>query len=324
MLSLAAPWWLFVLPLPWLVWWGAARRRNHSGGREAALLHPQAELLARLSEQRPPRLPWLWLLACCAMIVALSRPQWLNAQHPGRNFLLTLDVSTSMAALDFTIDQQPANRLAVLKHAVTTFLHAHPKDRIGMVVFADDAYTLAPLTTDHRLLRRFLHDVELGMAGDKTALGEAVALGVQRLRHHDARSRILMLFSDGAQSAGEVSPEQALAYARHHGVRIYAIGIGSHGRVPFPRGPLEPPEFKEVPLDEAVLQRFAQETGGRYFRAAASAELMDIIAAIEALETVPIEADSATPPRDLYLAPLALALGLGVASVVVGQRRVTP
>ena len=324
MLSLGAPLWLLALPLPWLVWRATLRRSVSPVNHAAAVLHPQAELLARLSTHRPPRLPWLWLLACCAVIVALTRPQWQQTEQPGRNFLLTLDVSTSMAAQDFTLDQQPANRLTVLKHAVAEFLQTRRHDRIGMVIFADDAYTLAPLTTDHRLLRRFLHDVELGMAGDKTALGEAVVLGVQRLRDRDPRSRVLMLFSDGAQSAGDVSPEQALAYAKHHGVRIYSIGIGSHGKVLFPRGPMEAPDFKEVPLDEALLQRLAQESGGRYFRAAAGNELTDIIATIEQLETIPIEPDTTTPPRELYLAPLLLALALGAAATVTARQRVTP
>ena len=320
MLSLGAPLWLLALPLPWLVWLAALRRPSSSANHATAMLHPQAELLARLSTHRPPRLPWLWLLACCAVIVALARPQWQQTEQPGRNFLLTLDVSTSMAAQDFTLDQQPANRLTVLKHAVAEFLQTRRHDRIGIVIFADDAYTLAPLTTDHRLLRRFLHDVELGMAGDKTALGEAVVLGVQRLREQDIRSRILMLFSDGAQSAGTVSPEQALAYAKHHGVRIYSIGIGSHGKVLFPRGPMETPDFKEVPLDEPLLQRLALESGGRYFRATAGNELTDIIAAIEQLETIPIEPDATTPPRELYLVPLLLALALGAATVTARQR----
>lgn len=322
MITLAAPYWLLLLPLPWLLWRLALRRATAA----PALIHPQAALLAQLAaetgaqRQRPP---WLWLFGCGLLLVALSRPLFTSDEARGRNFLLALDVSGSMRALDYTINNQTLSRLDVLKRVVDDFLATRSHDRAGLLVFGDDAYTLAPLTSDIDLVRRLLGEVKNGMAGERTALGQAIALGVQRLLHEDSRSRIMILLTDGTNSAGNIHPEEALVMARHAGVRIYTIGLGHSGKVMFPRGPVEKSELAEVPLDEIMLQRLAQQTGGRYYHAMVGDELPRIIGDIEQLETIPLDI-SRDQSSDLFWLPLIAGMLLMLLAWQRGNREVLP
>lgn len=307
MLNLATPWWLLLLPLPWLLWRLMLRQRQ--GDRPGAIIHPQSQLLLELSQnpQRHQR-PWLWLLGCALLLLALARPQWWdNQQHQGRNFLLALDTSSSMRAEDFAENGQPVSRMAMVKRVVEHFIEQRHGDRIGLLVFGDDAFTLAPLTTDTTLVRHNLQEVRDGMAGQKTALGQAIALAVQRLRGQDERSRILILLSDGSNTTGTIEPLQALAMAKANKVRIYTIGIGSNKAVLFPRGPVEGTQLATLPLDEGLLQQLAQQSGGHYYRAAAPGELEHIIGDIEQLETITLKGDEVRP-REWYGPPLLLGL----------------
>lgn len=307
MLSLATPLWLLALPLPWLAWWLGRRRRAGKAGA-TALYHPQAALLASLSRQSRARPPWRWLLGCTLLLLALARPQWLaSGEHEGRNFLLAIDISSSMKAQDFVVDGRAVNRLEAVKHVAGQFIDQRQGDRIGLIVFADDAYTLAPLSGDLGLVRRLLSEINQGMAGQKTALGQAVALGVKRLEQLDPRSRNLILLSDGSNTSGEIHPLNALEIAKLKGVKIHSIGVGKPGGVLFQRGPVEQPDFVAVPLDAALLERLAEESGGRYYNAGDTAALARIMADIERLETVPL-AQSTRPPLEWYPAPLLAGL----------------
>ncbi len=325
MLNLAQPLWLLLLPLPLLLWrW--AHQHPAKSSTAPALLHPHAALLNKLQQQLSPKqkFPWLWLIGCALIITALSRPQWQAQEIQSRNFMLAIDVSGSMRAIDFSHDNQTISRLDMLKQVVTDFIDQRQNDRIGLIVFADDAYTLAPLTTDKRLLKQFLSQVKNGMAGEKTALGQAIALGVKRLQHQPANSRTLILLTDGTQSAGDITPERALQIAKDYQVRIYAIGIGTHGKVFFPRGPMEKPDYKEVPLDEATLQWLASESNGRYYRATATEELAQIIRDVEQLETVAITNNNLSSPQEWYWLPLLGGLLLTSLGLILGQKRVRP
>lgn len=308
MLTLATPWWLLLLPLPWLLW-RVAIRRQHGHGNHAAILHPQTELLLRLSNSARQRsLPWLWLLGCALLLLALARPQWWdNQQHQGRNFLLALDTSSSMRAQDFNDNGRPVSRMEMVKRVVERFVSQRHGDQIGLLVFGDDAFTLAPLTSDLDLIHHHLKQISEGLAGQKTALGQALALGVQRLREEDERSRILVLLTDGSNTAGNIQPLQALEMAKANKVRIYAIGIGSNAQVVFPRGPVEKAQLAMLPMDEPLLQQLAQQSGGRYYRAAAPGELDRIIADIERLETITLN-DAQVRPYEWYSVPLLLGL----------------
>ncbi len=323
MLTLAEPAWLLLLPLPPLLW--LAARKRPGGGEAPALLHPRAALLASLQARRGGRsLPWLWLAATAALLLALARPQWLEESHQSRAFMIAIDVSGSMRAQDFTDEKgRPQSRLERVKVVIDRFMERRPGDRFGLIVFADDAFTLAPLTSDRRLVRRFLDDVKNGMAGERTALGDAIALAVRRLQSQPPANRALLLLTDGTQSAGAVSAETALAIARIGAVRVYAVGIGSEGKVLFPRGPRERPDFKEVPLDEAFLKRLAADSGGRYYRADDSDALERIVADVERLES-PVERPGPTRRIDLFALPLALAGVLATLSLWRGWREVAP
>ncbi len=325
MLTLATPAWLLLLPLPWFVWLGHRYWQPRLLG--PALRHPQSALLDQLQTElsTPTRLPWRWLLGVMLIIFALTRPQWLDQQQESRNFILAIDVSGSMRALDF-LDHEgtPISRLDMVKQVVSQFMSRRRGDRIGLIIFADDAYTLSPLTTDHRLIQQFLGDVKNGMAGEKTALGQAIALGVKRLMTQERESRALILLTDGTNSSGNISPLSALAMAKHEGVRIYSIGIGSHGKVLFPRGPVEKPHYKEVPMDEAFLMQVAAETGGHYYRATATKELQRIVQDVEALETSATPSNTTIQAQEWYSLPLLVGLILVTIAAIRGEREVIP
>lgn len=326
MFQFAAPWWLIATPIPALIWYalrrGAARAKDTT--QRAALLHSQAATLALIQAQvgkvQVRSMPWLWVIGCAALFVALARPQWLltdapNSRH-GRDLMLALDVSGSMRAQDFSLDGQPADRLTLLKRVVADFIEARRGDRLGIVIFGDDAFTLAPLTTDTHLLTRMVNELDNGIAGEQTALGTAVALGVERLRSA-ATHKILVLFTDGSQTAGGITPQQALELARSEGVRIYTVGIGSHAQVTFPGAPNET-YVTDMPLNETLLRTLAGETGGRYFLASRSEELADIAREIDRIETRPRLDPGDTPRREWFWIPLAIGLAL-----LFGHRRRT-
>ncbi len=322
MLEFATPSWFLALPLPWLAWIGAARLRGGTSvsSRPAALFHSQADVLAELTSQprsRHAHLPWLWMVGCVLLMTALARPQWVESApntYKGRDFLLAIDVSGSMRAQDFIVDEKNLSRLDMLKRVVNQFIAERHGDRIGLVVFADDAYTLAPLTSDMNIVRALLDEVRHGMAGEKTALGAAVALAVQRLQNSDAqensKSRTLILLTDGSNTAGAISPDAAMLLAKQEGVRIYTVGIGSHRQVPFPRGAKETPAITEMPFDEDLLRRMAEQTGGHYYAADNTEEMRRIINDIEQLEKTDIVDDAAMLRTEGYWLPLIIGLAL--------------
>lgn len=336
MLEFAAPSWFLALPLPWLAWMSAARFRSGTSvsSRPAALLHSQADVLAELAAQplsRRARLPWLWMVGCALLMTALARPQWVESApniYKGRDFLLAIDVSGSMRAQDFTVDEKNLSRLDMLKRVVNQFLAERHGDRIGLVVFADDAYTLAPLTSDMNIVRALLGEVRHGMAGEKTALGTAVALAVKRLQNHgaqgDSKSRALILLTDGSNTAGAISPDAATLLAKQEGVRIYTVGIGSHRQVPFPRGTKETPAITEMPFDEDLLRRMAEQTGGHYYAAGNTEEMRRIIGDIEQLEKTNIVDDAATLRTEWYWLPLIIGLALLLISQMRMRAEVLP
>lgn len=322
MFEFAAAGWLLTLPLPWLAWW-ALRRWPGRPAPRAALFHPHAALLAQLAAAAPPRprrWPWWWLTACSLLVLALARPQWIDllpGEYPARDFMLAIDISGSMRAQDFVIDQRPADRLAVVKNTVDELLAQRQGDRAGLIVFAGEVLTLSPVTHDLDLVRNLLREVEHGIAGEKTALGDAVALAVKRLRERPPAARIVLLFTDGANTAGDIAPARALALARQYHVRIYAVAVGKDGRVPFPSGPNNRLGLAELPIDETLLKQLAEESGGRFYRARDGGALQQIVKDIDALETVNVKLARLGTPHEVYWLPLLAGLLL----LLAGQRR---
>lgn len=268
-------------------------------------------------------LPWLLSLslrttAVALLILTVAAPVGLIRENPaggrGIDLVIALDASGSMNALDGQLEGRRVTRLELAKAAVAEFIRGREGDRIGLVVFGEHAFTQCPLTADHRLVLQALERIEVGVAGDQTALGEAVGLAARRLRVPGAppeAQRTLVLFTDGRHNSGQLAPETAAQIALFEGVRIHAVGIGSTGEVPFAqKTPGEPLRFEKVDLDEKTLQVVATLTGGIFFHARKPEDLVGVTAAIDAIEAMP----QAPEPRfrRASLAPLTLLLALGL------------
>lgn len=322
MFEFATPYWLLLLPLPYLLWLLTSRARQPAVSTEnnsstiAAIRHSQAELLTQLARatSQKSRLPWLWLLGCALLLVTAARPQWLHnnepIKRPGHDMMLAIDISGSMLAQDFIHAGRATSRIDISKAMGQQFIKQRAGDRVGLIAFADDAFTFMPLTTDLAMAHDFLGEIDNGLAGERTALGDAIALAAEQLRERPAESRILILLTDGSNTAGRVSPESAILLAQQYQLRIYTIGVGTNNMVPFPRGPQQQPLYTELPLNETLLQRIATETAGRYYHANNSQTLAAIFKEINALEPIDIDEPTSVPRDEWFWLPLLLALSL--------------
>lgn len=236
------------------------------------------------------------------LVVALARPRMGRTHEEvsteGVDIVLVLDVSTSMRALDF----KPKNRLHVAKETLKEFVSKRRHDRIGLVVFAARSYTKCPLTLDYDVLTRFVDEVEFGQIEDGTAIGTALATAANRLRSSDAKSRVLVLLTDGANNRGDIAPLTAAKAAAELGMKIYAIGVGREGEIPYPFEYRDPwtgkthrkVQMVESDLDEQTLVDMAQVSGGQYFRAHNAEKLREIYDEIDTLEKTEIKTTSYT------------------------------
>ncbi|MCK5012904.1 MAG: VWA domain-containing protein [Candidatus Omnitrophica bacterium] len=238
----------------------------------------------------------LRLLAVILFLIALAGPRSVLEETvhktEGIDIVLAIDASGSMAAEDFVMKARRYNRLDIVKKVVQEFVKERKNDRLGLVAFARLAYTVSPLTTDHSWLLTNLDRVELGLIQDGTAVGSAIVSSVARLENSDAKSKVIILLTDGVNNAGKMSPIEAARVAEAFGIKIYTIGAGTKGRVPFPaRDPWGRKVYQNIPieLDEEMLQEVADITGGKYFRATDTESLRNIYEEIDALETVKIE-----------------------------------
>jgi len=293
-MNLAWPWWLLALPLPWLA------RRLLSRQDGLALRVPSLPAGAALG--RPARarlalatLAWLLLLLAAACPQA---PGEADAVPPtGRALMLAFDLSASMGRVDLLQNGQPLERLGAARALADAFLQQRGGDRAGLIVFGSQAYLHTPLTPDLSAVREALATIEVGLAGQKTALGDAIALAVKHLQDLPGQDRVLLLLTDGASNAGTLAPARAAWLAQRAGVRIHTIGIGGAGDA----------------LDEAGLRQIAAQTGGSYARAVDAAALRALLQRIDALESATPNTPRPGPARELYAWPLALALLLAGA-----------
>jgi len=286
MIELHSPLWLLALPLclaPLL------RRRGRAPVASLAALVDRWTLRLLLAP-----LPELLLSAALVcMVLALARPQEISrtrtVNREGVDILLVLDTSGSMEAEDFQLEGRRVNRLEAAKHTIARFAEGRPDDRVGLVVFGEEAFTQIPLTTDHRALPGFLRQVQLGMAGERgTAIGDAIAVASQRLKALTAPEKIMILLTDGRSNAGQVAPLAAAEAAAALGVRVYTIGVGGGGGG---RGILGMFGGGGSDLDERTLRAIAERTGARYFRADDTDALREVYATIDALEKSPAEVE---------------------------------
>jgi Ca-activated chloride channel family protein len=318
----AWPWVFALLPLPWLVRWLPARPR-----REAALRVPDLSAFSAFAEgggaaPRPPglRLLLLWLV-WSTLLAAAARPEIIgepvSVPVTGRDLMLAVDISGSMNREDMEVDGRTATRLTVVKRVLSEFVERRRGDRIGLILFGSNAYMQAPLTFDRTTVGRLLQETPIGIAGGKTAIGDAIGLAVKRLRERPAENRVLILLTDGANNVGSIEPVKAAELAAQAGVRIYTVGVGAERmQAPgwfggaFGTQTMNP----SADLDEDTLTTVAGRTGGRYFRARNRGELEAIYATLDELEPVPAPDETFRPVRQLFHLPLAVAL---VASLLL-------
>jgi len=264
----------------------------------------------------------LRIVAVALLFVALARPQTGQEQRDinaeGIDIMLVLDVSGSMKAEDF----QPQNRLYVAKEEIAKFIERRTNDRIGLVVFSRSAFTQCPLTLDYGVLRNFLDQVDFGMIEDGTAIGLALATAVNRLRHSDAKSKVIILLTDGVNNVWEIDPITAANVAKTMGVKIYTIGAGKPGNAMYPvYDPIFGKRYQYLPneIDEESLTQIAEMTGGKYFRARSEQELDQIYAEIDQMEKTKIEVREYIQYKELFFGYLLAGFGLLLVEMVLGQ-----
>jgi Ca-activated chloride channel family protein len=328
MIDFIWPWAFAALPLPLLIRWLLRPRTR----QDAALRVPDVgrfnpAAIARGAASHGSRLALLlaWLAWTC-LLGAAARPQFtgepVSLPSSGRDLMLAVDISGSMNTEDMDIGGHIANRLAAVKEVVTDFIARRAGDRVGLILFGTNAYLQAPLTFDLATVEQLLDEAPVGIAGGKTAIGDAIGLAVKRLRTRPADSRVLILMTDGASNAGEVPPEKAAQLARAEGVKIYTIGVGAEelkvpgfwgeigGRIVNP----------SADMDTQSLQQIADTTGGRFFRARDSAELAKIYQLLDAVEPTTQDARNFRPVKALFHYPLAASWMLWLIVLLFGTR----
>ncbi|MBS7245897.1 MAG: VWA domain-containing protein [Bacteroidales bacterium] len=252
-------------------------------------------------------------IALCLIIIAIARPRSSSKidkiDTEGIDIVLAMDVSTSMLARDFKPD-----RISATKDIAVEFIAQRPSDRMGIVVFAGEAYTQCPLTTDRATLINLMKEVETGLITDGTAIGNGLATAIARMSSSDAKSRVVILLTDGVNNTGEVAPMTAAEIAKTYGVRVYTIGVGANGMAPYPVMTPWGPDVQqmEVEIDEPLLKDIAAQTGGRYFRATDNTKLSEIYSEINRMEKARTTVDSFPIYKELFsgyaLAALACLL----------------
>jgi Ca-activated chloride channel family protein len=326
MIHFATPWFLlFALLVPLFVTLYFLRGK----GREASMVFSSAKTFEGLPvgwRVRMRHLPFVLMMAAVAVFsIAAARPQSGRTQEivktEGIDIMLVLDISGSMRAEDF----QPDNRLAVSKRVIREFVKSRKGDRIGLVLFAGKAFTQCPLTVDYDVLDAFLDRAEIGLIEDGTAIGMALATATNRLRDSTAKSKLIILLTDGVNNKGEIEPVTAAKLAATMGVKIYAIGAGTNG---YATVPVQDPIFgtrrvrMKVEIDEKMLEQVANETDGHYFRATDTESLEAIYAKIDDMEKTTVELEHFTEYTE-YFGPfalfgvLALALGMMLEATVL-------
>ncbi|MGR6874376.1 vWA domain-containing protein [Pseudomonas sp. HK3] len=311
MLSLHWPWLLLALPLPLLVYYCVPpHQQSHS-----QVFAPSLMMLAeqkKLGTQKTPLLTYLLVAAAwICLVLASARPIFVGEPQAitetDRNMMLAVDISGSMAEEDMAVNGRLINRLQAVKVVLTDFIEQRKGDRLGLILFGSKAYIQTPLTFDLTTLEQLLNEAQLGLAGKQTAIGDAIGLGVKRLQSLPESNRVLILLTDGQNTAGEIEPLQAAKLAAQAGVKIYTVGIGADELIK--QGFFGPRRVNPSrDLDEPTLIEIAKSTGGQYFRARNLEELDKIYALLDDLEEIEVQQQMIRPEKSLFHYPLALAL----------------
>ncbi len=317
---------LLLLLLPLLAW------LKGKYGAESAFLYSSVQLvkpISGLSRSRAGRvlmaLRWFTL---ALFIIAMAQPRLIRGEQTirasGIDIVVAVDLSGSMASEDFQDEGRQVNRLDIAKKVLQKFIDERQSDRIGLVAFAGRAYIASPMTLDHDFLKQNLDRLHLGMIEDRTAIGSALSTGLNRLRDLKSKSKILILMTDGQSNAGKVPPLTAAEAAQALKVKIYTIGVGTRGTAPFPVGvdPFTGQKMysqEKVDIDEDTLQKIADKTGGKYFRADNTQTLKKIYSEIDRLEKNEVEMKKFLQYDELFPAVIGFALALLLSEIVLGQ-----
>lgn len=313
MLEFAWPWFLAlaVLPILFLFIKPVESGKSALWWPDVALLQQTSSKGLRASEKKGLKIlikAFVWL-AWLLLVVAIARPQWIgeptSITPSGRDLLIALDLSGSMQINDMQVNNQTANRLQAAKHVLNDFIKARQGDRIGLIVFGSKAYLQAPLSYDLDTIAQLVDETQIGFAGENTAIGDAIGLGIKRLMDKDSEKRVMILMTDGANTAGRVKPDQAAQFAAKQSVKIHTIGIGADEMVT--QGFFGPKVVNpSTDLDEKLLTKVAQSTGGQYFRARSTEDLQKIYQELDKLEPTPGDELWQRPKTSLF-SPFALA-----------------
>ncbi|MEO6133123.1 MAG: VWA domain-containing protein [Saprospiraceae bacterium] len=307
------PWWLLLLILiPVIIW---ERKRKGKPELIAALDTPV--LSDKIHDSWRVKAHWfvepLFWIAMVALVLAMARPQLENDEEKikgeGIDIFLVMDLSSSMLSRDFNPD-----RLSVSKKVAADFITHRTYDRIGLAVFAAECYTQCPLTHDHEVLIDYLKQLQCGQLEDGTAIGMGLAAAVNRLKDSDAKSKVVLLLTDGVNNAGYIRPATAADLAKEFNIKVYTIGIGSYGQALSPVGRTADGQYHfgltNVEIDEALLRQIADETGGKYYRATSVEALQHVYEEIDQLEKTPVEVTVFKRYQELYFVPLIFGLCL--------------
>lgn len=291
----------FVIPIFYFAKFSGGRFRFSSieslkalKNRQNSFWHPRNLLLA------------LRILAFASLVLGMARPQmgkkFSEVESEGVDIILAIDTSGSMKAMDFQLEGRPIDRLEVVKKVAADFVNKRPADRIGVVVFGEEAFTQCPLTLDHGIVLDFLKQIEIGMAGDGTAIGQGLGTSIKRIKDVKSKSKVVILLTDGRNNAGRISPVKAAELAKVYGIKVYTIGAGTHGKAPFLMDTFFGKRYvyQEVDIDEDTLKTIAHETNAKYFRATDTKELEKIYDEIDRLEKTEVKTKEYTEYNELF------------------------
>jgi Ca-activated chloride channel homolog len=322
--TFANPWMLWgLLVIPPLVYWYIRKHRTMTSNVRYSTLEVFAGIKPTIRERMRHLPAILRLVILAVLIVALARPQLSskgeNIYTEGIDIALLLDISGSMLAEDF----QP-NRIQAAKEVAQSFVEGRTNDRIGLVIFAGQSFTQCPMTLDYRVLKTMLKQVKPGMVEDGTAIGMAIAQGVNRLKDSKAKSKVMILLTDGVNNRGEIDPLTAANIAQTFGIRIYTVGVGTVGEAPYPVQTPFGVRYQNIPVDvdEKTLKSIADITGGNFYRATNNRALKEIYAEIDKLEKTRMEIKSYRSYTDMFgpwvwIGLVGLLLELGISGIVL-------
>ena len=304
--------WVFLLlPLPLLVWLLPAVKQANITTVKVPFFNHFWQSLSGVNQQTKWWLKLLAILAWILLLVAAAKPVWIGdaiaLPVEGRDLMMAVDVSGSMQEKDMKINGREVDRLTMIKYVAGDFIQRRKGDRIGLILFGQQAYLQTPLSFDRKTVKTLLDESIIGIAGKATAIGDAIGLAVKRVRRTNDNNRILILLTDGQNTAGEIQPLKAAELAQKEGLKIYTIGIGAdevYRRTIFGNRRVNP----SLDLDEATLRKIAKMTSGQYFRARNTKDLNKIYAMLDKLEPLAKEDQFYRPTKDLFYYPLALSM----------------